>query len=92
MEKEKEEKRRKERKNRDAFKDILKAHVKDGTITAKLRWKVSFSQLHLGDCHCNRATDGTTHETLEAFADPTSMCNRPDFTPSSGRVVWAGCL
>ena len=38
--KEKEERFRKERSNRDAFRDLLQEHVKDGTIHAKLRWKV----------------------------------------------------
>ena len=40
LEKEKEEKRRKERKNRDAFKVLLQQHLKEGSLHAKLRWKV----------------------------------------------------
>ena len=40
MEKEKEGKRRAERHNRDAFKELLKTHKEDGNIQPKMRWKV----------------------------------------------------
>jgi hypothetical protein len=40
-EKEKEVKRRAERKNRDAFKELVQRHLKEGTLHAKLKWKVS---------------------------------------------------
>ena len=38
--KEKEERFRRERSNRDAFRDLLQEHAQEGVIHAKLRWKV----------------------------------------------------
>ena len=50
LEKEKADKARKERQNRDAFRELLLAHAGEGKIHAKLRWKVCL--LLLGVCLC----------------------------------------
>lgn len=39
-EKERQERRRKERKNRDAFMELLQRHLAEGVIVARMRWKV----------------------------------------------------
>jgi hypothetical protein len=39
-EREKAERRTRERKNRDSFNALLREHLKDGTITPRMRWKV----------------------------------------------------
>jgi hypothetical protein len=39
-EKEQEAKRRAERKNRDALKELMSKHLKEGVLHAKIKWKV----------------------------------------------------
>jgi len=65
----KEQVRRQERKNRDAFRKILEEHVTDGTITAKTRWRDYCSQIKDSQAYLAVSSNTSGSTPKELFDD-----------------------
>jgi pre-mRNA-processing factor 40 len=65
----KEQVRRQERKNRDAFRKMLEEHVTDGTITAKTRWRDYCSQIKDSQAYLAVASNTSGSTPKELFDD-----------------------
>ncbi|KAG2634511.1 pre-mRNA-processing protein 40A-like isoform X1 [Panicum virgatum] len=65
----KEQVRRQERKNRDAFRKMLEEHVTDGTITAKTRWRDYCSQIKDSQAYLAVSSNTSGSTPKELFDD-----------------------
>ncbi|KAF8711617.1 hypothetical protein HU200_029070 [Digitaria exilis] len=65
----KEQVRRQERKNRDAFRKMLEEHVTDGTLTARTRWRDYCSQIKESQAYLAVASNTSGSTPKELFDD-----------------------